>query len=66
MQANFRKTSFSPLFLFLLCRISVFLWGGVALWHLWIGHAGHPGPGSAPFLLEVFNVGSGLRIVILR
>ena len=35
-------------------------------WHLWIGRARHPGPGSAPFLIEVLNVGSGLRIVILR
>ena len=43
------KTSFSPLFVFLLSRISVFLWDGVVLWHLWIGRARHPGPGSVPF-----------------
>ena len=56
---NFRKTSFSPLFVFLLSRISGFLWE-VVLWHLWIGRAGHPGPGSVPFLIEVLNVGGWL------
>ena len=53
---HLRKTSFSPLFLFLLSRISGFLRGGVVLWHLWIGRARHPGPGSFPFLIEVLNV----------
>ena len=53
------KTSFSPL-LFLLSRISVFFWSGVVLWLLWIGRARHPGPGSAPFLVEVLNVGGWL------
>ena len=57
---NFHKTSFSPLFVFLLSRISVFFWGGVVLWHLWIGRARHPGPGSVPFLVEVLNVGGWL------
>ena len=33
------KTSFSPLFVFLLSRISCFFWSGVVLWHLWIGSA---------------------------
>ena len=37
--------------------MSVFLWGGVVLWHLWIDRARHPGPGSAPFLFVVLNVG---------
>ena len=38
----------------------------VVLWHLWIGSARHPGPGSAPFLIEVLNVGGvALRMVIL-
>ena len=55
-----RKTSFSPLFVFLLSRISVFLWGGVVLWHLWIGRAKHAGPGSVPFHIEVLNVGGWL------
>ena len=32
----------------------------MVLWHLWIGRAGHPGPGSAPFLVEVLNVGEWL------
>ena len=32
----------------------------MVLWHLWIGRARHPGPGSAPFLVEVVNVGSWL------
>ena len=31
----------------------------MVLWHLWIGSAGHPGPG-APFLIEVLNVGRWL------
>ena len=57
---NLRKTSFSLLFVFLLSRMSGFLWGGVVLWHLWIGRAGHPGLGSAPFLIEVLNVGEWL------
>ena len=32
----------------------------MALWHLWIGRARHPGPGSAPFLTEALNVGRWL------
>ena len=32
----------------------------MVLRHLWIGRAGHPGPGSAPFLIEVLNVGRWL------
>ena len=56
----FVKTSFSPLFVFLLSRISGFLWCGVVLWHLWIGRARHPGPGSVPFLIQVLNVGGWL------
>ena len=55
-----RKTFFSPLFVFLLSRISVFLWSGLVLWHLWIGRAWHPGPGSVPFHIEVLNVGGWL------
>ena len=50
----------SSLFVFLLSRLSGFLWGGVVLWHLWIGRGRHPGPGSAPFLIEVLNVGRWL------
>ena len=57
---NFRKTSFSTLFVFLLSRISGFLWCGVVLWHLWIGRARHPGPGSVAFNVEVLNVGGWL------
>ena len=56
----FVRPFFSPLFVFLLSRISGCLWGGVVLWHLWIGRARHPGPGSAPFLVEVLNVGGWL------
>ena len=48
------------LFVFLLSRISVFFWSGVVLWHLWIGRARHPGPGSVPFLVVVLNVGGWL------
>ena len=33
-------------------------WGGVVLWHLSIGSARHPF--SAPFLVEVLNVGRWL------
>ena len=55
-----RKTSFSPFLVFLFSRNSGFLWGGVVLWHLWIGRARHPGPGSVPFLVEVLNVGGWL------
>ena len=55
-----RKTSFSPLFVFLLSRISGFLSDGFVLWHLWIGRARHPGPGSVPFHIEVLNVGGWL------
>ena len=54
------KTTFSPLFVFLLSRISGFLWSGLVLWHLWIGRARHPGPGSVPFHIEVLNVGGWL------
>ena len=54
---NLRKTFFSPLFVFLLSRMSGFLWSGVVLWHLWIGRARYLGPGSAHFLIEVLNVG---------
>ena len=32
----------------------------MVLWHLWIGRARHPGPGSASFLVEVLNVGEWL------
>ena len=32
----------------------------MVLWHLWIGRAGHPGPGSVPFLVKVLNVGGWL------
>ena len=46
--------------LFLLSRISGFLWSGVVLWHLWIGRAGHPGPGSAPCLLRFSMLGGSL------
>ena len=32
----------------------------MVLWHLWIGSAGHLGPDSVPFLIEVLNVGRWL------
>ena len=32
----------------------------MVLWHLWIGRARHPGPGSVPFLVEVLTVGGWL------
>ena len=58
---NFRKTSFSPLFVFSVESNFCFFYGvGVVLWHLWIGRARHPGPGSVPFLVEVLNVGGWL------
>ena len=30
------------------------------VWHLWIGRARHPGPGTASFVVEVFYVGGWL------
>ena len=30
------------------------------VWHLWIGRARHPGPDTASFAVEVFNVGGWL------
>ena len=48
-------------FLVFLCSLnSSFCWGGVPVWHLWIGGARHPGPGAVSFAVEVFNVGGWL------
>ena len=56
------KTSFSPLWVFLLSRNSLERFWGVVVWHFWIGRARHPGPSSSDrlFGLEVFNVGGWL------
>ena len=52
--------SFSRFWVFLCSRNSSFWWGGLLVRHLWIGRARHPGPGSAGFVVEVFNVGGWL------
>ena len=54
------KTSFSLVWGFLLCRNSLCRFWGVILWYLWIGRAGHPGPGSFGVSVELFNVGGWL------
>ena len=55
------KIHIKPLFLLFSFTVEsnfgFFLWDGVVLWHLWIGSARHPGPGSVPLLVEVLNVG---------
>ena len=57
-----RKTSFSPLRVFLFSRNSRERFWGLIFWHFWIGRARHPGPTSLPPHLgvEVLNVGSWL------
>ena len=57
-----RKTSFSPSWVFVLSRNSKERFGGLVLWHLWIGRARHPGPPPPDqfFGLEVINVGGWL------
>ena len=56
---NLRKTSFSPLFCFSV-ESNVWFFCGVGWFFGIFGLVvlGHPGPGSAPFLIEVLNVGS--------
>ena len=55
-----RKTFFSSFCFSVESNVWFFFWSGVVLWHLWIGSARHPGPGSAPFVIEVVNVGRWL------
>ena len=55
-----RKTSHSPLSFFLVSLHSLeFFWGSL-VWHLWLGRARHPGPGSASVGIEVFNISGWL------
>ena len=54
------KTSFSPVWGFLLCRNSLERFWGVILWYLWVGRAGHPGPRSLGVSAELFNDGGWL------
>ena len=51
------KTSFSPVWGFLLCRNSLYWFWGAILWYLWVGRARHPGPRSLGVSVELFNVG---------
>ena len=52
------KTSLSPLSIFLVSSHSLNFFLGCLVWHLWLGRARHPGPGSVG--IEVFNVGGWL------
>ena len=54
------KTSFHPVWGFLLCRNSLYRFWGVILLVLWIGRARHPGPRSLGVSVEVFNIGGWL------
>ena len=54
-------TSFSRFRVFMCSRNSSFWWRGAPVWHLWIGRARHPGPDTASFAVEVFNVGGWLK-----
>ena len=55
---EYGKTSLSPLFIFLVSSHSLKNFEGCLLWHLWLGRARHPGPGSVG--IEVLNVGGWL------
>ena len=59
---NFRKTSFSPIFVFLFSQNSTVRFWGFILWYLWIGRARHPEPPSHSHHVgvEVLNVGGWL------
>ena len=52
------KTSLSPSSVFLVSSHSLKFYWGCLVWHLWLGRARHPGPGSVG--IEVFNVGGWL------
>ena len=52
------KTSLSPLSIFLVSSHSLKNLLGCLVWHLWLGRARHPGPGSVG--IEVKNVGGWL------
>ena len=53
------KTPNSPLALFLVSLHSLWWFWGCLVWHLWIGRARHPGPGSG-LGVEVFNISGWL------
>ena len=57
-----RKTSFSPICVFLFSQNSRVRFWGLVLWYLWIGRARHPGPPSHSHHVgvEVLNVGGWL------
>ena len=55
---KYGKTSLSPSSFFLVNSHSLKFFWGCLLWHLWLGRARHPGPGSVG--IEVFNVGGWL------
>ena len=58
---NIRKTPFFLVFGFFFVVDTRPFGGEVCLfWHLWIGRARHPGPDTASFAVEVFNVGGWL------
>ena len=48
------KVYVRPLFLVFFVFLCSRNWGGMFVWHLWIGEARHPGPGAASFAVEVF------------
>ena len=57
---KYGKTSLSPLSIFLVSSHSLKFVLGCLVWHLWLGRARHPGPGSGSVGIEVFNVGGWL------
>ena len=59
---KYRKTSFSPIFVFLFGQNSRVRFWELILWYLWIGRARHPGPPSHSHHVgvEVLNVGGWL------
>ena len=58
---KYGKTSLSPLSIFLVSSHSLKFVLGCLVWHLWLGRARYPGPGSASVGTEVFNVSGWLR-----
>ena len=59
---KYRKTFFSPIFVFLFSQNSRVRFWGLILWYLWNGRARHPGPPSHSHHVgvEVLNVGGWL------
>ena len=54
------RPHFHPPSFFLVSSHSLNFFGGCLVWHLWLGRARHPGPGSGSVGIEVFNVGGWL------